>query len=114
MIRLYGIRNCDTVKRARAWLEERGIAYQFHDFKRDGLELSQVRTWAVELGWESLLNRRGTTWRRLPESRRANLDEERAIELMAEHPSLIRRPLLDTGQIRHLGFSETDYQRLLG
>lgn len=113
MIALYGIRSCDTMKKARAWLEHQGIEYRLHDYQRDGVEESRLRDWVAELGWETLLNRRGTTWRKLPESVREGLDTEQAIRLMIEQPSIIRRPLLDTGTVRHLGFAEADYQRLL-
>lgn len=111
---LYGIGNCDTVKKARAWLDARGIDYRFHDYKREGIDESRLRAWVEELGWEALLNRRGTTWRKLPEARRAHIDADAAIRIMLETPSIIRRPLLDTGRVRHAGFSETDYERLLG
>jgi Spx/MgsR family transcriptional regulator len=114
MIQLYGIPNCDTIKKARAWLEGRGVEYRFHDYKRDGIDESRLRGWVDELGWEALVNRRGTTWRRLPEEVREQMDTEAAIRIMLETPSIIRRPVLDTGQLRHLGFSETDYERLLG
>lgn len=113
MIRLYGIRNCDTVKKARAWLDGRGIAYHFHDVRRDGLDESDLRAWVGSLGWEALINRRGTTWRALPEATRASMDTETAIRAMLENPALIRRPLIEIGEIRHLGFSPTDYARLL-
>jgi Spx/MgsR family transcriptional regulator len=114
MIQLYGIPNCDTIKKARAWLEGRGVEYRFHDYKRDGIDESRLRGWVDELGWEALVNRRGTTWRRLPEEVREQMDTEAAIRIMLETPSIIRRPVLDTGQLRHLGFSDTDYERLLG
>jgi len=114
MIHLYGIPNCDTIKKARAWLEGRGIEYRFHDYKRDGIDEPRLRGWVDELGWEALVNRRGTTWRRLPDEVREQMDTEAAIRIMLETPSIIRRPLLDTGELRHLGFSETDYERLLG
>ncbi|EXJ13856.1 ArsC family reductase [Imhoffiella purpurea] len=110
---LYGIPNCGTVKKALAWLDARGIDYQFHDYKRQGLDEPQLRAWVAELGWEAMLNRRGTTWRRQPESVREGIDEEGAIRLMLEQPSIIRRPLLDTGETRHLGFSEAQYEELL-
>lgn len=112
-MKLYGIANCPAVKKARAWLEGRGIPYEFHDYKRQGLDETRLRGWVAELGWEALLNRRGTTWRRLPEEARAGMDEARAIRIMLESPSIIRRPLLDLGSRRHLGFSEADYQELL-
>jgi Spx/MgsR family transcriptional regulator len=114
MIDLYGIPNCDTMKKARAWLDERGIAYRFHDYKREGVDEARLRGWIEELGWEALMNRRGTTWRKLPEDVRERMDSESAIRVMMENPSIIRRPLLDTGQVRHAGFSESDYERLLG
>ncbi|MFD2111283.1 ArsC family reductase [Thiorhodococcus fuscus] len=113
MFTLYGIPNCDTVKKARAWLNARGIDYQFHDYKKQGLNESRLRAWVDELGWDALLNRRGTTWRRLPDAVREGIDETTAIQLMLEQPSIIRRPLLDTGETRHLGFSETQYEELL-
>lgn len=113
MIELYGIRGCDTMKKALAWLDEHGIAYRFHDYRRDGLDADRLRAWVAELGWEAMINRRGTTWRNLPAAVREQLDTEQAIALMLEQPALIRRPLLDTGSLRHLGFSATDYQRLL-
>lgn len=109
---LYGIANCDKVKQARRWLDARGIGYAFHDYKRQGLDENRLRTWADELGWETLLNRRGTTWRKLPEPLREGLDAARAIRVMLETPSIIRRPLLDTGTARHLGFSEIQYEEI--
>lgn len=118
MLTLYGIPNCDTVKKARAWLTARGIAYRFHDFKRDGLAEPLLRSWAAELGWEALLNRQGTTWRKVPQEVREGLladrDEAGAIRLMLASPSVIRRPVLDTGVARFVGFSEASYQEILG
>ncbi len=114
MVTLYGIPNCGTVKKARAWLAARGIDYRFHDFKRDGLPHPLLRAWVEELGWEALINRQGTTWRKVPPEQGAGLDEDSAIRLMLASPSIIRRPVLDTGNARHLGFSEPLYQELLG
>ncbi len=114
MITLYGIANCDTIKRARRWLALHGVDYRFHDYRKDGLTPTQLRAWVDELGWEALLNRRGTTWRTLPEAVREGIDQESAIRIMLEHPSSIRRPLLDTGATRALGFSESTYTELLG
>ncbi|MFZ5594082.1 MAG: ArsC family reductase [Pseudomonadota bacterium] len=114
MATVYGIKNCDTVKKALAWLDDHGITYQFHDFRKNGLDEQLLREWVKELGWEALLNRRGTTWRRLPEPDRENLDEARAIRLMLAQPSVIKRPVLDVGTSRHLGFGVTDYERLFG
>jgi Spx/MgsR family transcriptional regulator len=112
MITLYGIANCDTMKKARRWLDANGIAYGFHDYGRQGLEEAQLRAWAAELGWDNLLNRRGTTWRKLPDEVRETMDEEAAIRVMHAAPSIIRRPLLDTGAARHLGFSEAAYEEI--
>ena len=113
-MKLYGIRNCDTVKKARAWLDRRGIAYDFHDYKAAGIDSGRLRAWADELGWERLLNRSGTTFRKLPEADRQDLDEKRAVALMLAHPSMIRRPLLDLGDRRLLGFSDALYEEAMG
>ena len=110
---LYGIRNCDTMKKARAWLDARGAAYQFHDYKAAGIDAARLRGWARELGWEKLLNRAGTTYRKLPEADRADLDEDKAIALMLAQPSMIRRPLLDRGDRRLLGFREAEWSEAL-
>ncbi|CRI67945.1 Protein yffB [Thiocapsa sp. KS1] len=114
MVELYGIPNCDTMKKARAWLDAHSVDYRFHDYKREGVDETRLRAWVEELGWETLVNRRGTTWRKLPEEVREGMDAEAAIRVMLETPSIIRRPVLDTGEVRHAGFSETDYERLLG
>jgi arsenate reductase len=106
MIAMYGIRNCDTVKKARAWLGARGLAYEFHDYKTAGIDEARLRAWAAELGWEKLLNRAGTTFRKLPDADKEGLDEDKAIALMLAHPSMIKRPLLDVGGRRLLGFGE--------
>jgi arsenate reductase len=104
MITLYGIRNCDTVKKARAWLDAGGIAYDFHDYKSAGIDEGRLRAWAAELGWERLLNRSGTTFRKLPDADKAGLDADKAIALMLAQPSMIRRPVLDLGERRLIGF----------
>ncbi len=114
MVTLYGIRNCDTMKKARAWLDGHGVAYAFRDYKIQGIDEELLRTWIAELGWERLLNRRGMMWRRLPEAVRRDMDEERAIRTMLEAPSIIRRPLLDTGRARHIGFSAELYEEIFG
>ena len=108
---LYGIRNCDTVKKARAWLDARGVGYDFHDYKTAGIDSARLRAWAAELGWETLLNRAGTTFRKLPEADKQGLDADKAIALMLAQPSMIRRPLLDLGDRRVAGFSEAVYAR---
>jgi Spx/MgsR family transcriptional regulator len=112
VITLYGIPNCDTTKKARRWLEERGLAYRFHDYKQQGLDEATLRAWVEGLGWEVLLNRRGTTWRRVPDEVKAGIDRESAIRLMLSTPSIIKRPVLDTGNARCVGFQEADYDRL--
>ena len=101
MIEMYGIPNCTTVKKARSWLDERGIAYRFHDFKKDGLPVARLDAWLAALGWEALLNRRGTTWRQLDEATRAAVvDAASARALMLTRPSVIRRPVVEWGSER--------------
>ncbi len=112
LITLYGIKNCDTVKKARAWLEERGIDYSFHDFREDGIDESRVREWLAELGWQELVNRRSTSWRSLDAGTRETMDADRAAREILRQPTLIKRPLLDTGKQRFVGFSADDYERI--
>jgi arsenate reductase len=109
-ITIYGIRNCDTMKKARAWLDAAGIAYAFHDYKASGIDRRRVEGWASQVGWEALLNRTGTTFRKLPESDRAALSEEKAITLMLAQPSMIKRPVLETGKRVLVGFRPAEYQ----
>ncbi len=111
--RLYGIKNCDTMKRARAWLDGRGVAYAFHDYKIAGIEAGVLEAWARKVGWEALLNRSGTTYRKLPEKDKVELTERRAIALMCEQPSLIKRPVLEVGGKLIVGFKPEIYERLL-
>jgi arsenate reductase (glutaredoxin) len=111
MIRMYGIRNCDTVKKARAWLDARGIGHDFHDYKTAGIDAARLSAWAAELGWERLLNRAGTTFRKLTDADKEGLDADKAVALMLAQPSLIRRPLLDLGDRRLLGFSPATYEK---
>lgn len=113
MITMYGIRNCDTVKKARAWLDARGVAYAFHDYKTAGIDAARLRGWARELGWEKLLNRAGTTFRALPEADKADLNEDKAAALMLAAPSMIKRPVLDLGDRRILGFDAAAYEKAI-
>ena len=106
---LYGISNCDTMKKARKWLDDHDIDYVFHDYRKDGLEPARLEGWCRELGVDALLNRRGTTWRKLPESVKENLTDAAAIKLMLENPAMIKRPMLDTGRKRTVGFSADQY-----
>ncbi|MFC1602469.1 ArsC family reductase [Pseudomonadota bacterium] len=112
MITLYGIPNCDTVRKARRWLDAHEINYQFHNFRKEGLTELLLQNWVTELGWETLINRRGTSWRKLPEQERDGINQSTAIQLMLENPTLIKRPILDVGTSRHVGFSEAQYQEL--
>ena len=110
---LYGIGNCDTVRKARAWLDARGTAHDFHDYKSAGIDAARLRAWADELGWERLLNRAGSTFRKLPDADKQGLDSRKAIALMLAQPSMIRRPLLDLGDRRLLGFDEAAWAAAL-
>lgn len=112
-ITLYGIKNCDSVKKARRWLDDRAIDYRFHDVRTDGLKRGQVQAWLKELGL-ALVNKRSTSWKALEPEVREQLDENNALDLLIAHPTLIKRPLLDTGEQRHLGFDAQRYQTLLG
>ncbi|MDA8479761.1 ArsC family reductase [Citrobacter sp. Awk 4] len=111
MVTVFGIKNCDTIKKARRWLEAHGIDYRFHDYRADGLESELLNTFIAELGWEALLNTRGTTWRKLDEATRNSItDASAAAALMTETPAIIKRPLLWTpGKPMLLGFSESSY-----
>jgi Spx/MgsR family transcriptional regulator len=112
LITLYGIKNCDTVKKARRWLEQHGIEFQFHDFRADGIDAAAVEKWLDELGWETLVNRRSTSWKALDETDRAAMDDASALAAIMAQPTLIKRPLLDTGQERFTGFSTASYQKI--
>jgi arsenate reductase (glutaredoxin) len=103
-ITIYGIKNCDTMKKARAWLDDQGIAYAFHDYKVVGIERGVLERWAKEVGWETLLNRAGTTFRALPDRDKDGLTEKKAIALMLANPSMIKRPVLDVGSRLIVGF----------
>ena len=101
---LYGIPNCDTVKKARAWLSDAGIPHEFHDYKKAGIDEARLRRWSAEAGWEKLLNRAGTTFRKLPDADKTGLDEDKAIALMLAQPSMIRRPVVEGGDTLLVGF----------
>jgi len=113
MITVYGIKNCDTVKKARRWLDEHNISYQFHDVRTDGLDEEMLRTWLQHINWDVLLNKRGTTWRKLSDQDKNNIDEAKAISIMLEQPAIIKRPVLETGSTIQVGFNADDYQQLL-
>ena len=113
MTTLYGIKNCDTVRKARKWLEAQGIDYTFHDVRADGLTKKAVTEWAKAVGWETLLNRRGTTWRQLSDSEKESATNQKAaIDLMLEHPALIKRPVLVHKKGIHVGFKPAEYEAL--
>ncbi len=114
MTTLYGIRNCDTVRKARAWLDAHGVAYRFHDYKTAGIDAATLNGWIDAQGWEALLNRAGTTFRTLPEDQRADLDRDRAVALMLAHPSMIRRPVLADADGFEIGFKTERYAARLG
>lgn len=114
MLTLYGLKNCETCRKARAWLDQQALAYRFHDFRADGLDAATLERLEAALGWEALLNRRGTTWRGLPESDRAGVDRNQALALMLAHPALIKRPVLAAEDGRTLiGFSPEHYAKTL-
>jgi len=113
-ITIYGIKNCDTMKKARAWLEKHGIAYDFHDYKAAGIDRGRLEGWAQSVGWETLLNRAGTTFRKLPEKDKASITEKKAIALMLDQPSMIKRPVLDVKGTLIVGFKPETYDQALG
>ena len=109
-VKIYGIKNCDTMKKARAWLEGHGIGYDFHDYRVEGLDRRLLERWCDELGWETLLNKSSTTFRALPEADRQNLDREKAIKLMLSEPTMVKRPVLDAGGKLMAGFKAERYE----
>jgi arsenate reductase (glutaredoxin) len=107
---IYGIKNCDTMKKARAWLDKNGVAYEFHDYKTAGIERARLEKWEKKVGWETLLNRAGTTFRKLPDKDKSGLNAEKALTLMQQQPSMIKRPVLELGGGKLLvGFSSERY-----
>ncbi len=113
MIILYGIKNCDSVKKARLWLDKHAIAYQFHDYRVDGLSSEQLAVFIEQAGWESLLNKRSTSWRQLTDAQKTDLDASKAASLMLENLTLIKRPVLVNGEQLFIGFNTENYQTLL-
>ncbi len=112
MIKLYGIPNCDTMKKARSWLKDHGIDFEFHDYKKAGIDEATLRGWIDQVGWEPLLNRRGMMWRKVPQQIKDSIDRDSAIALMLETPSIIKRPVLDTGDAIHVGFKPEQYEAI--
>ena len=109
---MYGIRNCDTVKKARAWLDQQGLPYQFHDYKVAGIDAARLERWSAGVGWDALLNRSGTTFRKLPEADKTGLDKTKALALMAAQPSIIKRPVVEVGERIVVGFKPDLYATL--
>ena len=109
---LYGIKNCDTMKKARSWLESHKVAHQFHDYKASGIDKTTLEGWAKKAGWEILLNRAGTTFKKLPDADKDNLTEKKAIALMLAQPSMIKRPVLEAGGKLLVGFKPDQYETL--
>ncbi len=109
-MKLFGIKNCDTVKKAMRWLDQHQVSYQFHDFRKDGLDQPTIELWLNSVSWEQLLNKRGTTWRKLEDPRKDQLDQQAAIELMLSHPTLIKRPVIEDASGVSIGFNESDFQ----
>ncbi|MCA0301867.1 MAG: ArsC family reductase [Proteobacteria bacterium] len=111
-VTIYGIKNCDTMKKARRFLDDKGVAYAFHDYKVEGIDRARLEGWARKVGWETLLNRSGTTFRKLPDADRAGLTENKAIELMLAQPSMIKRPVVEAGGKVLVGFKPDQYAGL--
>ncbi|MQV96044.1 ArsC family reductase [Sinorhizobium medicae] len=113
-VTIYGIKNCDTMKTARNWLDSRGTSYDFHDYKVEGIDRAQLERWCAQLGWETLLNRSGTTFRKLDEADKQDLTAEKAIALMLRQPSMIKRPVLDADGRLLVGFKPELYEAAFG
>ena len=112
-ITIYGIKNCDTMKKARTWLDKHGVDYSFHDYKTAGIDKDRLLRWSKSVGWETLLNKAGTTFRKLPDAEKENLTERKAMALMFAQPSMIKRPVLDTGGKLLVGFKPDIYEAAL-
>ncbi len=113
-ITIYGIKNCDTMKKARAWLDKNGVSYAFHDYKISGIEKAKLESWVKKAGWETLLNRAGTTFRKLPDAEKSGLTEKKALALMLAQPSMIKRPVLEVGGKLLVGFKPETYEAAFG
>ena len=112
MLTLYGIKNCDTVKKSCRWLEEHGIEYQFHDFRQDGLDKKQLTGWLEQLGWEAIVNKRSTTWRNLSDKEKEITTNSQAIKLLLANPTLIKRPVVEKNKTLLVGFKEAEFKTL--
>lgn len=112
VITVYGIKNCDTVKKALKWLIFEGVEHSFHDYRKDGLERAQLEGWVKELGMEIVLNKRGTTWRKLADEDKDGLSEDQVIDLLMENPAMIKRPIMDFGSVRTIGFAKKDQEQI--
>jgi len=112
LITLYGIKNCDTIKKARNWLSDNGIDYRFHDVRADGIDAATIEQWIAEAGWETVLNRRGTTWRKLDPSIQEATTSDNVAALLVEHPAMIKRPVLDVAGVINIGFKAEQYQTI--
>ena len=110
-ITVFGISNCDTVKKARKWLDAQSVSYEFHDYKKKGIDKATLNDWSSQLGWESLINRRGTTWRKLDDAQKTDLTQSSAIKLMMDNTSLIKRPVVNTNDGLLLGFDASEYEQ---
>ena len=113
MLTIYGIPNCDSCRKARKFIAEKGLEFTFHDIRKDGIDIQMLERWSGKVGWESLLNRKSLTWRQVPESDRQNMTRDRAMVLMLEEPTLIKRPVLESEQFTAVGFSEPRFEAFL-
>ncbi len=113
-VTIYGIKNCNTMKKAFSWLERRGVGYVFHDYKKEGVAREALERWCDAAGWERILNRAGTTFRKLPDAAKADLDWEKAIALMLEQPSMIKRPVVESATVVEIGFNPDRYAEIFG
>lgn len=113
MTTVYGIKNCDTVKKALKWLDKNYIAYQFHDLRQDGITKADLQQWADSVGWEVLLNKRSTTWRQLPDTDKIDIDAGKAVNLMLANPTLIKRPVIINGKTTLVGYNDAEYKKAL-